>query len=66
MEQIKILLAIYLLLIAISIVTGAGFYLAAPYYAGIVSGLLLILSSIAILTIFVIEFVTTGEKGSES
>ena len=65
MEKLKSLFIIFLLLIFISLVIGAGVVLISKEYAGVVTGVLLILSSLSILTIFIYEFTELFKKEAE-
>ena len=66
MEKLKSLFIIFLLLIFISLVLGAGVAFISKTYATIVTGGALILSSLSILTLFIYEFKPTPVTGTQS
>ena len=59
MENLKSLFIIFLLFIFISVVLGVGVAFISAHYGAIVMGVALMLSSLAILGIFVYEFVVS-------
>lgn len=66
MEKLKSLFIIFLLLIFISLVAGLGMSLITKEYSELVTGALLILSSIAILAMFIDGFVFSFKNGTAS
>lgn len=66
MEKLKSLFIIFLLLIFISLVLGAGVAFMSFEYAAIVAGTSLVISSLAILALFVYEFKPASQSGVKS
>jgi len=65
MENLKSLFIIFLLLIFISLVLGTGVSLMSLHYGFIITGISLVLSSLAILYIFIYEFVIAHRTGGK-
>jgi len=66
MENLKSLFVIFLLLIFISLVLGTGVSFMSLHHGFIVTGVSLVLSSLAILYIFIYEFVFAPKTGEKS
>ena len=66
MEQTKSLFIIFLLLIFISLVLGAGVAFMSLKYAAIITGVALILSCVFVLILFIDDFKSTSANGTSS
>ncbi len=65
MEELLTLFVIYVLFLSLSIISGFASYLISPEHYRLVTGSLLILSSLSVLTIFINSFVFSRTKGGE-